>query len=296
MTQKVADVRANLNENIVHAAEIIGRSAHRRRVFEAIYRGKSPVKSVDDIVAVTNQTRMKVLQMGDQLHANGIVEKTTKDGQTAYRKDEFYTKHKNKVLSIVDNPSKSAKYPTKQKPKMSGSTHTYRIEVKGKLPKAIPVTVDDIDSFKKVRSVNGVDPSIKVNTMLESAIKKGLQKIIGESNTFKDWGGEKNDLFTNKLVYKGKRRTAAFALKGRATKGTLTPKKMGKNGDQIARLVGSDAAEVFFIVYHGKIDESVVQQLRAFAIALSIGGPPIYYCVIDGDDLNRLCQAYRRMF
>ena len=35
-SQKFADVRANPNENIVHAAQIIGRAKARRTVFEAI--------------------------------------------------------------------------------------------------------------------------------------------------------------------------------------------------------------------------------------------------------------------
>lgn len=88
---------------------------------------------------------------------------------------------------------------------------------------------------------------------------------------------------------------AAFALKGKATKGTLTPKMMGKNGDQISRLFGS-SAQMFLVVYHGKIDESVVQQLAVFSIAKAISGVAIYYCVIDGDDVNRLIQAYRKCF
>ena len=103
--------------------------------------------------------------------------------------------------------------------------------------------------------------------------------------------GEKNDLFTKKLKLDGKRKAAAFAFKGKGTKGTLTPKMMGKNGDQIARLIGS-AAEVFFVVYHGKIDESITEQLQAFSVAKSMSGTPVYYGTIDGNDLNRLIQAY----
>ena len=131
--------------------------------------------------------------------------------------------------------------------------------------------------------------------MLESKLKTGLKKIIGETHTFKDWGGEKNDLYTNKIRYKSKRRTAAFALKGKATKGSLTPNKMGKNGDQISRLFTS-SAEMFFVVYHGKVDESIVSQLEAFSLAKSMIGTTLYYGVIDGDDLNRLYQAYRTCF
>ncbi|GAH47697.1 unnamed protein product, partial [marine sediment metagenome] len=50
------------------------------------------------------------------------------------------------------------------------------------------------------------------------------------------------------------------------------------------------------IVYHGKIDESVTSQLQVSALAKSMSGTTIYYCVIDGDDLNRLVQAYKKFF
>ena len=293
MPINVADVRANLNENISHAVKIIGRSEDRRKVFEAIYRGKQAVKTVDDIVLMTGLKSIRVLQEGGRLSANHIVEKTTQDNQTAYRKDETYTHHKKKVLSIIDNPDKAKKYPTKQVPRVS--TTTYKIQVPGKKPRIKAVAVDDIDSFNKIRSVTNIDNALRLDRMLESRLKAGLKNIIGERHTFKDWGGEKNDLYTNRIKYKGKRKSAAFALKGRATKGTLTPKKMGKNGDQIARLVGSPA-QMFFIVYHGKIDESVTSQLQVSALAKSMSGTTIYYCVIDGDDLNRLVQAYKKFF
>lgn len=293
MTIKVADIRANLNENILHAVTIIGKSAHRRKVFEAIYRGKKEVKTVDEIAKETRLSRVRVLQEGGKLHANHIVEKTKKNKRMAYKKDETYSDHKDKILSILDNPSSASKLPTKQTPRVS--TNTYQILIKGKSPKVVPLTVDDIDSFRNVRNVQEIDSSLRLGKIPESKIKDGLKRIIGENHSFKDWGGEKNDLYTNKLRYKGKRRTVAFAIKGKATKGTLTPSKMGKNGDQIPRLVAS-AAEMFLVVYHGKIDESVVSQLEAFALGKALGGRPIYYCTIDGDDLNRLYQAYKSCF
>ncbi|TAJ08432.1 MAG: hypothetical protein EPO61_10045 [Nitrospirae bacterium] len=293
MTINVADIRANLNENILHAATIIGKSKDRRKVFEAIYRGKKEVKTVDDICMVTGLKRMRVLQEGGTLHANQIVEKIKQDDRTAYRKVQIYTAHKNKILAILDNPSKASRYPTKQSPRTSSTT--YKIEVPGRKPKVTPITVDDVDSFSGVRKVKGNDEALRLGNMAESKIKAALKSILGETHDFNDWGGEKNDLYTNKLKYKGKRRTAAFALKGRGTQGTLTPSKMGKNGDQIGRLVGS-AAQVFFVVYHGKIDESITSQLEAYALGKAIGGTPIYFGTIDGDDLNRLHQAYRVHF
>lgn len=293
MPINVADVRANLNENILHAATIIGKSQDRREVFEAIYRGKKQAKTVDEIMKDTGLNRVRVLQEGGKLHANHIVEKTKLDNQTAYRKDGTYADHKKKILAILDAPEKAAKYPTKQSPRISSTT--YKIIVPGKKPKITSITVDDVDSFIRVRRVKSIDSALHLEAIAESTVKKGFQRIIGETHSFKDWGGEANDLFTNKLKLKGRRRSAAFAFKGRATKGTLTPSKMGKNGDQIGRLVGS-SAEVFFVVYHGKVDESVVSQLRAYALAKSMSGAHIYYGVVDGDDLNRLWQAYSTCF
>lgn len=293
MPVKVSDVRANLNENILHAVTIIGKSQDRRKVFHAIYSKKTEVKTVDDIGRATGLSRIRVLQEGGRLHANQIVEKTKKDGQTAYRKDETYTHHKNKILSILDNPNRAKKFATKQNPHVT--QNTYRILVAGKKPKIAALTVDDIDSFREVRKISTIDGSLSLAALPESKVKAAIQKIIGETHTFKDWGGEKNDLYTNKLKYKGKRRTAAFALKGKGTKGTLTPAKMGKNGDQIARLLGS-SAEIYFVVYHGKIDESITSQLEAFALGRALGGKTVGYGVVDGDDLNRLYQAYKVKF
>jgi len=293
MPLNVADVRSNLNENILHAVTIIGKSKDRRSVFEAIYRGKKEIKTVEDIIRATGLSRVRVLQEAGRLYANQIVEKTKKGKRTAYRKDQTYTQHKNKILSILDNPGTASRLPTKQKPHVT--SNTYKIIVEGKKPKVTRLTIDDIDSFRSVRKITSVDPSLKCGNMPEHKIKTGLQKIIGERHLFKDWGGEQNDLYTNKLWFKGKRRAAAFALKGKATKGALTPGKMGKNGDQIARLLGSPA-EMFFVVYHGKIDESITSQLEAFALGKALSGRAIWYGAIDGDDLNRLCQAYADCF
>jgi hypothetical protein len=70
---------------------------------------------------------------------------------------------------------------------------------------------------------------------------------------------------------------------------------MGKNGDQLGRLFLSEA-QLFFAVYHSKIDESVAQQMRAYALTRALGGFRVYYCLIDGDDLARLAAAYPREF
>jgi DNA-binding transcriptional ArsR family regulator len=294
MTVKVADVRANTNENIRHAVNIIGRSKARRAIFEEIYRGKKKDKTVDDLRAATGLSQVRVLQEGGTLAGNGIVEKVRVGGRIAYRKDDFYSQHKRKVLDLADHPEKQSRYPTKQEPRVSGTTATYEIRVGRTQILPTEITVDDIEAFANVRKVAAA-VSQKLSDIPETHVKEFLKRVIGETYEFKDWGGEKNDLFTNKLRFRGRRRTAAFAIKGRATKGPLTPKKMGTNGDQLGRLATSEA-QVLVVAYHSKVDQSIHEQLRAYTIGRALAGNRVYYCVIDGDDLGRLVAAYPAEF
>jgi hypothetical protein len=293
MTQKVADVRANPNENIIHAAKVIGRSKARRAVFEEIYRGKKKIKTVDELMQATRLGHVHVLNEGKKLAGNGIVAQVKVDGRTAYEKDEFFVHHKKTVLALVDDPSKRAKYPTKQEPRGQQKT-VVQIRLARSQPLPQLITIDEVESFVAVRQTAAA-PGSGLSDLREEHVKRFLQRVIGETHDFKDWGGERNDLYTTKLRFRGKRRSAAFALKGRATKGPLTPKKMGKNGDQLGRLFLSEA-QLFFVVYHSKIDEAIAQQMRAHAVARALGGTRVYYCLIDGDDLARLVAAYPKEF
>jgi hypothetical protein len=108
--------------------------------------------------------------------------------------------------------------------------------------------------------------------------------------------GEPNDLYTSKIRVHGQRKAMAFAFKGPPTTGKLTPKKLGKNGDQIQRLFNSPA-DVFIVQYHSQIDESVVEQMKRFAIANSVTeNKQVWFGVIDGDDTNRLISAFPKQF
>jgi hypothetical protein len=290
----VRDFGSNRNENIENAATAVGRGKARQKVFQYIYKSKARFKPVSEIMRATGLSRVRVLQEADRLFQHHVVEKGKVDGETAFKKDSPLSQYKSRIFKIARNPKLAKKYPTKQRPHVTGSSTTViRIKTGGPPPREI--TIDDVESFKLVRKIKNADPSLKLHTIPEKDIKNGLKKIIGETADFTDWGGEKNDLFTNKFRRSPSRCTAAFALKGRATKGTLTPKKMGKNGDQVGRLAGS-AAEVLFVVYHSKVDESVHEQLRAHAVAKGMGGRRVYYGVIDGNDLNRLYRAYPKQF
>lgn len=292
--QKVSDVRAHLNENIRHAAKIIGRSAVRRDLFEAIYYGKQKVKTVDELAEATGLSRKHVLSEGKKLADNGVVGQVKVKGRTAYEKYDTFVQHKAAVLKLVKDPSKRKDYPTQQEPRVQAPA-VVRIKIAASRSLPEKVTVDDVASFAAVKEHSAPPPGLKVNELPEKRVNWFLRKVIGEPNDFTDWGGEKYDFHTNRLLFNGKRRTAAFALKGRATRGTLTPGKMGRNGDQIGRLFTSEA-QLFFVVYHSKIDEAVVQQMEAFAVGRAAGGARVYYGWIDGDDLGRLIAAYPAEF
>jgi len=56
------------------------------------------------------------------------------------------------------------------------------------------VTINDIDSFSKVKKVKIQTPHF--TPMYEQKFKKGIKSILGEIGDFKDWGGEINDLYS----------------------------------------------------------------------------------------------------
>ncbi|MBI4258804.1 MAG: hypothetical protein HY619_07600 [Thaumarchaeota archaeon] len=288
----VSDSRSSPADQIAHAVKILGRAEQRTVVFEAIYRGKQRIKTVAEIHRATGLSRKRVLEEARKLVKNLLVSQTKKDGDTSYEKDSFYDAQKAKILSLAKDPKKLARFPTKVTPRPVGSPHVL-IRIPRQRVCAQFITIDDVESFSKVRKQHGTSAPIP---MLEAKFKEGIKRILRERGHFKDWGGERNDLLTTRLRLKGKRKAAAFAFKGRGRRGKLTPAKMGKNGDQIQRLFRSPA-DVFLVQYWDQIDESVIEQMGEFAKAKSVGdSKEIFYGVIDGQDSIRIIKAYPDAF
>lgn len=288
---EVSDSLSNTEEQIERAAKTIGRAVARRHVFDAIYHHKAPVKTVGEIAEKTGLTRMRVLQEGRHLHQKGIVRQTKKNGDTAYEKIDFFHAHKKKILGLAGNSKKLAALPTKRKvvrvlPKV--------IKIPSSGAKVNRITIDDIDSFAKVRKV-AVAASLP-SSMSEESFKKGMQAILGEGGKFKDWGGEKSDLYSTRLRIDGRRRAVAFGFKGPGQRGRLVPGRMGKNGDQALRLFHEEA-DVFIVQHWREIDSSVIDLIRRLAVAKSATtGQQIWYGIIDGQDSERLRRAYTTKF
>jgi hypothetical protein len=255
--------------------------------------GKQRQKTVKELAKATKLSPKRILEEGRRLSNNQIVEQIkTKDGM-AYRKDNFYAAHKDHILSLADNPKKLANFPTKVTPKIIGGKGHERISINRKLIFAEQITVDSIQSFEKVKKIKFSEE--RKRPISEARFKKGVQAILGEKGKFQDWGGEKNDLLTTRLLLSNKRVSVAFAFKGPGQKGRLTPGKMGKNGDQIQRLFSSPA-KVFLLQYHGQVEDSVFEQMKKFAMLKSVFEGKIYYGIIDGQDSSRLMKAYQRCF
>jgi hypothetical protein len=292
---EVSDARSNAPEQIELAAKTIARSKARWSIFEAIYFHKSKIKTVSYISERTGLSRMRVLQEGLHLAQKGIVNQTKKNGETAYEKIAFFQVNKAKIMSLASKPKQLATFPTKRRVSVdlrnARVTHNITLGLKQKVTR---ITVDDVDSFAKVRQVESSHPLD--NSVSERQFKNGIQAILGEPGEFPDWGGEKSDLYSSRVKIKGKRLAAAFAFKGPGLKGRLTPGRMGKNGDQALRLF-QEEADVFFVQHWREIDPAVVDMLDRFAVARSSRtGKRVWYGVIDGYDSERLRRAYPAQF
>jgi hypothetical protein len=174
---------------------------------------------------------------------------------------------------------------TKERPGISANTE------------AIRISIDDIDSFQKVKRISTHKVRNQVPMKLpESQIKHSIADILGEPFTSKDWSGELADLFSSHLVYQGKRLAAGFLLKGPGIKSTtLTINRLGKNGDQIVRLT-SISLDLYAVQFVGTIAQAVVEHLETqVKQAAQKAGQSRYYCIIDGTDTARLLKAYEKL-
>ncbi|MDQ2680163.1 MAG: hypothetical protein M3Y21_03950, partial [Candidatus Eremiobacteraeota bacterium] len=230
-----------MNDQVVNAAKLMQRSKPRQKVFETIYKGQRQEKSVQEITAATKLSQIRVLNEGKKLWP--LVEKVSK----GFRKRKELAPHYRKILAYARDPKKAAKVPTKVSPRVNRAPLAVRLSFVPAAAKAVQITIDDIGAFAGAKKATK-----KLGAVREVLLKKAFAEIAGEGGKFKDWGGEKSDLYTNKLRVKGARRAAAIAFKGRGTSGKLVPAKMGKNGDQIDRLF-DEPAEVFVVVYCGQV-------------------------------------------
>jgi hypothetical protein len=277
-------------------AQELLRSKLKLGIFEAVYAGGNLPKNANAIASVTELSEQKVLALGSPMAHKGFFEKVEdKNSRVAYKKLQPINAIKQKILSLAKNAKALAKEAGDKT-----SKGTIAVTVRVKQARNIRVThftIDDVAQFKRVRALKAQSlPSLRPARLPEKVFKYAVAKLLGNKGTFRDWGGEKNDLYSTHLEIKGRRRPAAIAFKGKGTPPPLTPKKLGKNGDQIQRLFSS-AAEVFLIQFEGRIDESVPEQMISHAVRKSHEtGKEIFYGVVGLEDSHRLRARYATCF
>ena len=74
---------------------------------------------------------------------------------------------------------------------------------------------EDIDQFAKLAEVEVASAgewTAVMRTLPEAEVKAKIASLLGEP-VKKDWGGERNDLYSGNVSVQGRRRTAAFLVK-----------------------------------------------------------------------------------
>jgi hypothetical protein len=213
---------------------------------------------------------------------------------TVYVKYDSVRDDLREIMRLACDRQKLEAYHTKTNPKVTVIGKTIRLTVPFKA-NSRSVSIDDVKEFVKVKPIKSVPVKLNPPRLPERTVKRGIVRILGELMEAKDWGGEFNDIFTTRITVGGRRRRAAFALKGPAKTGPLVPGMMGKNGDQIQRLFASPA-QVFFVQYEGEIKESIVHQMSQLALAKAVTEREVFYGIIDLKNTYRLRLAYPRAF
>lgn len=293
----VSDNASHRREQIANLTELLTNAPTRQALVTAVYFGKTRAKSVRKLAAKLGITPKRVTEIGKPLVNHAFLqEKIVENGRrtTAYTKLDNRQRDVKEALKLANNKKRREQYHTKSNPtiRIVGHTVTIRAPL---APKVQSLTVDDVKEFRKVKMVKNVPAELSPVRLPEAAMKKGIVKLLGEKLDPKDWGGELNDVFTTRATINGKRRRAAFALKGPAKKGPLVPKMMGANGDQVQRLFSSPA-QVFFVQYEGEIKESILDLMARLATAKALTEREVYYGVIDFTDTYRLRLAYPGAF
>ncbi len=165
-------------------------------------------------------------------------------------------------------------------------------------PETQRLYIQSIDSFSKVRGLNTaqVKPFLK-NGFLdvpEDTVKMALLEILGQSYKPNDWSGETEDIYSSYLWLNGERVQTSIILKGGGTiHGHETHLgDLGKNGDQLERMMRTSSSKLFIIQSVKPIGQDVVNAAQAFVSQHWANGNKCYFCVIDGQDTAMLLYAY----
>jgi hypothetical protein len=235
----------------------------------------------------------RVTMVGKRLIGDGLIRKVPDVFPIVYEKIPEVHHYKSRILTFVRNKAKRDALPTKRD--HAHVTVTVK-QPKSRQSEAVEITIDDIDQFKKVRTLDK-NKQKPLSPLPESRFKRGLQALFRNYGQHKDHGAEIDDFYTNQLHMGGKRYSASFALKGPGVGVKIvTPGKWGKQGNQIQRLLHAPS-RVFLLQSELQIDEYSIEQLMKLTQhKANQENRKLFYGYIDPHDSTRLRRAYPKSF
>lgn len=150
----------------------------------------------------------------------------------------------------------------------------------------LPEDIDEFSSLLEVNLTSANEWTTVMRELPEQFVKEAIASILNDP-VKKDWGGEANDHFTSSITLNGRRRTAAFMLKGPARWAPLTHEMCGKRGDQVHRLVMT-GADLSIVQHCHEIGAEVRMTTRMLS---NCPGQSRLHCFLDGKTTYRLLKS-----
>jgi hypothetical protein len=149
------------------------------------------------------------------------------------------------------------------------------------------IPMEAIDQFAKAAEQPLPPDSEAMRDVSERAFKTCLAELLGDTPP-SDWGGETSDYFSAHMSISGRPYTGAFLLKGPARFAPMETSHLGKNQDQLLRLM-EEPAEILVVQHCHEVTPPVRKLLRMLSLQPARARR---YCVMDGRDSLRLLRAY----
>jgi hypothetical protein len=151
----------------------------------------------------------------------------------------------------------------------------------------LPEDIEEFSLMKNVKPESVGEWLTAMQSIPEKHVKESIAKLLSEP-VKADWGGEENDHYSANATVAGRRKTAAFLLKGPSMFKEMVPSMCGKNGDQIYRLTRA-GADISVVQHSHLIGPAVREELKAFVVQ---PGGRRKFCLMDGQATYRLLKAY----
>jgi hypothetical protein len=152
---QVSDLPSNFPEQLEFYALHLS-APQRRKVCKEIYRGHKKPRYVSDLVTKTSFDRIRVAQEAAKLADIGLLGRGRGKNPATGRSETYYEKrpeiavHLPRLLKLAESAKARKALSTKRRPEVAKGTTIVRVQYPKRLIRVRHITIDEIDSFKKV--------------------------------------------------------------------------------------------------------------------------------------------------